>query len=104
MTAGYSKRTPHKMTGDKECRIVGALPTDTVIFDSCHSPDGFSGGPILSFLPTGGLIWCSAFHVASQVWKGKSIAIAVSAASIWREIGPVCRRAQMQFPARRPLA
>ena len=97
MTAGYSKRTPHKMTGDKECRIVGRSSDDTVIFDSCHSPDGFSGGPILSVSPDGGSYLVLGIHVASQVRRGKSIAIAVSAASIWREIGPCVEEHKCNF-------
>src|SRR4029078_3130310 len=46
MTAGYSKRTPHKMTGDKECRIVGGAFEDTVIFGSCSPAPRFSGGAV----------------------------------------------------------
>ena len=77
MTAGYSKLTPHKMTADKACRIVGRSDDDAIIFDSCHSPEGFSGGPILAAAPDGGVYSVLGIHVGSQVWQGKGIAIAV---------------------------
>ena len=97
MTAGYSKLTPHKMTADKACRIVGRSDDDAIIFDSCHSPEGFSGGPILAVTPDGGSYSVLGIHVASQVWKGKGIAIGVSAAAIWPEIRPCIEEHNCKF-------
>ena len=97
MTAGYSKLTPHKMTADKACRIVGRSDDDAIIFDSCHSPEGFSGGPILAAAPDGGVYSVLGIHVGSQVWQGKGIAIAVSAAAIWPEIRSCVEEHECKF-------
>jgi len=86
MTAGYSSRRPHKMSADKNCRIVGSSSDEKILFDTCNTPDGFSGGPVLALNPDGRSFSVVGIHVASQVWKGKPVAIAVSGASIWPQI------------------
>lgn len=47
MTAGYARRTPYRMTADRQCRFVGRAEESKLLYDSCHAPDGFSGGPVL---------------------------------------------------------
>jgi hypothetical protein len=86
MTAGYSSRRPHKMSADKDCRIIGSSSDEKILFDSCSTPDGFSGGPVLALNPDGRSFSVVGIHVASQAWQGKSVAIAVSAAAIWPQI------------------
>jgi hypothetical protein len=44
MTAGYSKRTPHKMTGDQRMPHCRRSSDETVIFDSCTRPTAFPAG------------------------------------------------------------
>lgn len=86
MTAGYSSRRPHRMSADKGCRIIGSSSDEKILFDTCNTPDGFSGGPVLALNPDGRTFSVLGIHVANQAWKGKSVAIAVSAAAIWPQI------------------
>src|SRR5262245_60634997 len=86
MTAGYSRRRPHKMSADKDCRIIGSSSDEKILFDNCNTPDGFSGGPVLTLNPDGRSFSVLGIHVASQAWKGKPVAVAVSAAAIWPQI------------------
>jgi protease YdgD len=86
MTAGYSSRRPHKMSADKDCRIIGSSSDEKILFDSCATPEGFSGGPVLALNPDGRSFSVLGIHVANQAWQGKPVAIAVSAAAIWPEI------------------
>lgn len=86
MTAGYSRRRPHKMLADKDCRIIGSSSDEKVLFDNCNTPDGFSGGPVLALNPDGRSFSVVGIHVVSQAWQGKPVAIAVSAAAIWPQI------------------
>jgi protease YdgD len=86
MTAGYSSRRPHKMSADKDCRIIASSSDERILFDTCNTPDGFSGGPVLALNPDGRSFSVLGIHVASQAWQGKPVAIAVSAAAIWPQI------------------
>jgi V8-like Glu-specific endopeptidase len=86
MVAGYSKKRPHKMSADKDCRIIASTSDEKVLFDTCNTPDGFSGGPVLVQNPDNQSYSVLGIHVGSQTWQGKPIAIAVSAAAIWPEI------------------
>ena len=86
MTAGYSKKRPHKMSADKDCRIIASTSDEKILFDTCSTPDGFSGGPVLALNPDGRSFSVLGIHVASQAWQGKPVAIAVSAAAIWPQI------------------
>lgn len=86
MTAGYSRRRPHKMSADKDCRIIGSTSDEKILFDTCNTPDGFSGGPVLALNQDGRSFSLLGIHVANQAWQGKSVAIAVSAAAIWPQI------------------
>lgn len=86
MTAGYSSRRPHKMSADKNCRIIGSSSDEMVLFDTCDTPEGFSGGPVLALNPDGRSFSVLGIHVAKQAWQGKSVAIAISAAAIWPQI------------------
>jgi protease YdgD len=86
MTAGYSKRRPHKMSADKDCRIIGRSSDQKILFNTCQTPDGFSGGPVLAQSPDGRSFSVLGIHVANQAWQAKSVAIAVSAAAIWPQI------------------
>ncbi len=94
-TAGYSTRTPYRMTGDREWHFVGRSSDNFLLFDTCDAPDGFSGGPILvqnrqSYSVAG-------IRVGNQVWQGRRIAIAVSSESIWREIRPCIEADECYF-------
>jgi protease YdgD len=86
MTAGYSSRRPHRMSADKNCRIIGSSADEKVLFDTCDTPEGFSGGPVLALNPDGRSFSVLGIHVANQAWQGKSVAIAISAATIWPQI------------------
>jgi protease YdgD len=86
MAAGYSKKRPHKMSADKDCRIIASSSDENILFDTCRTVDGFSGGPVLALNPDGRSFSVLGIHVASQAWKGKPVAIAVSAAAIWPQI------------------
>src|SRR5262245_23226655 len=103
MTAGYSRRRPHKMSADKDCRLIGSSSDEKIVFDNCNTPNGFSGGPVLTLNPDGRSFSVLGIHVASQAWQGKSVAVAVSAAAIWPQIrswivGPKCPRAPPRSP------
>jgi protease YdgD len=86
MTAGYSARRPHKMSADKECRIIASSSDEKILFDTCNTPDGFSGGPVLAMNPDGRSFSVLGIHVANRAWQGRPVAIAVSAAAIWPQI------------------
>ena len=86
MAAGYAKKRPHKMAADKDCRIIASSSDEKILFDTCSTPDGFSGGPVLALNPDGHSFSVLGIHVASQAWQGKPVAIAVSAAAIWPQI------------------
>ena len=95
--AGYSTRTPYRMTADNECHFVGRSIDNRLLFDTCHAPDGFSGGPILVLNPDRQSYRIAGIHVANQAWQGRRIAIAVSSESIWREIRPCIERQECYF-------
>lgn len=86
MVAGYSKKRPHKMSADKNCRIIASSSDEKILFDTCNTPDGFSGGPVLALNPDGRSFSVLGIHVATQAWQGKPVAIAISAAAIWPQI------------------
>jgi protease YdgD len=97
MTAGYAKRTPYRMTADRQCHFVGRTEESGLLFDSCESPEGFSGGPVLvenadhhSFSVVG-------IHIGNQVWQGKVLAISISSDAIWRAIKPCIENKACQF-------
>ena len=37
MTAGYSSRRPHKMSADKDCRIIASSSDEKILFDTCNT-------------------------------------------------------------------
>jgi V8-like Glu-specific endopeptidase len=108
MTGGYSKRRQHKMSADKECYLVGSSSDEKILFDSCQTPDGFAGGPIIARSPDRQSYVVLGIHVGGQVWQGKPIGIAVSAAAIWPEIRACVEEHQCHFQhvagAREPTA
>ena len=88
MTAGFSGLTPHRMTADQRCRFVGRSGDSGLLFDNCHAPQGFSGGPVLIENPDKQSYSVAGIHVGNQAWQGRPVAIAISAETIWREIKP----------------
>ena len=88
MSAGYSGRRPHRMTGDQGCQFVGRSSDNGLLFDNCYAPEGFSGGPLLVESADKQSFAVAGIHVGNQAWKGRPVAIAVSAEAIWREIRP----------------
>jgi protease YdgD len=86
MTGGYSSRRQHKMSADTGCRIIGSSADEKLLFDTCRAPDGFSGGPVFAGTPDRKSFSLLGIHVASQVWQGQPITIAISATAIWPEI------------------
>jgi protease YdgD len=97
MTAGYSSRRPHKMSADKECRIIGSSSDEKILFDTCSTPEGFSGGPVLVLNAKGRSFSVLGIHVAKKAWQGKSVAVAVSAAVIWPQIRACVEEHQCSF-------
>lgn len=97
MTGGYSKRRQHKMSGDRDCHIVGSTSDEKILFDSCRTPEGYSGAPILALDPERRSYALLGIHVAAQAWQGKPIAIAVSAATIWPQIRACIETHQCRF-------
>ena len=95
--AGYSTRTPYRMTADRECHFVGQSSDNYLLFDTCYAPDGFSGGPILVQNPDKQSYLVAGIRVGNQVWQGRRIAIAVSSESIWREIRPCIEMQECYF-------
>lgn len=97
MTGGYSHRTPYAMTADRHCRLVGRSHDSKLLFDSCKAPSGYSGAPVLvantgkpSFSVVG-------IHVADQVFRKGTVAIAIPIEVIWHEIKPCIEYNQCQF-------
>jgi len=95
--AGYSTQIPYRMTADKECYFAARSSDNYLLFDTCHAPDGFSGGPILVQNPDTQSYLVAGIHVANQVWQGRRIAIAISSESIWREIRPCIEMHECYF-------
>ena len=88
MSAGYSGRRPHRMTGDQGCQFVSRSSDNGLLFDNCYAPEGFSGGPLLVANADKQSYSVAGIHVGNQAWQGRPVAIAVSAEAIWREIRP----------------
>jgi protease YdgD len=97
MTAGYSRRRPHKMSADKDCHIIGISSDEKLLFDTCNTPEGFSGGPVLALNPDGRSFSVLGIHIANQAWQGKSVAIAASAAAIWPQINSCVEEHKCNF-------
>ena len=95
--AGYSARTPYRMTGDGKCHFVGRSSDNYLLFNTCYAPDGFSGGPILVQSADRQSYLVAGIHVGNQVWQGHRIAIAVSSENIWREIRPCIEMQECYF-------
>jgi protease YdgD len=97
MAAGYSQRTPYRMTADRSCHLLGRSENGDLVFDSCRVPQGFSGGPLLLANADGTSFSIAGIHVGNQFWLGRTIAIAVSSETIWREIRPCVVNNECQF-------
>jgi protease YdgD len=97
MTAGYAKGTPYRMTADRQCHFVGRSEESGLLFDSCASPEGFSGGPVLLENTDNHSFSVAGIHIGSQVWQGKVLAISISSDAIWRAIKPCIENQQCQF-------
>ena len=97
MTAGYSRRTPYRMTADRQCYFVGRSGDSGLLFDSCQVPEGFSGGPVLVENADKHSFSVAGIHVGNQAWQGRSLAVAVSSEVIWREIEPCIVNHECQF-------
>lgn len=88
MTAGYSRLIPHRMTADRRCHLVGRTRSHAILFDSCHAPEGFSGGPVLIENAGDHSFAVAGIHVAKESWQGTTVTAAVSTEAIWRAIKP----------------
>jgi protease YdgD len=97
MTAGYSKDVPFRMTADRRCHYVGRSSDSGLLFDSCKSPLGFSGGPVLIENPDNHSYSIAGIHVGNQVWKGESLAISIPSEAIWRVAEPCIENEQCPF-------
>lgn len=97
MTAGYSKRIPYRMTADRQCHFVGRSEEHNLLFDSCNSPDGFSGGPVLVEDAGKGSYSVAGIHVGNQPWNGQTLSISVSSDTIWHAIRPCLEYNDCQF-------
>ena len=97
MTAGYARRTPYRMTADRQCRFVGRSEEGKLLYDSCHAPDGFSGGPVLVENADKRSFSVAGIHVGNQPWNGQLLSISVSSDEIWRAIGPCIEKQNCRF-------
>jgi protease YdgD len=97
MTAGYARRTPYRMTADRQCHFVGRSNESKLLFDSCHSPDGFSGGPVLVQDDDKRRYSVAGIHVGNQPWNGQLLSISVSSGEIWRAIKPCIENKDCDF-------
>ena len=97
MTAGYSRRTPYRMTADRQCHFVGRSEQSKLLYDSCHAPDGFSGGPVLVENPDKRSYSVAGIHVGNQPWNGQLLSISVSSDEIWRAIRPCIEKQDCRF-------
>lgn len=95
--AGYSRLTPYRMTADIGCHFVGRTEDSGLFFDSCHVPEGYSGGPVLSQISDKHSFSVVGIHIGNQVWRGKPIAVAVPSETIWREIKPCIENQKCHF-------
>ena len=86
MTGGYSHETPYSMTGDRHCHLVGRSSARDLLYDSCAASQGYSGGPLLALSDDGHTVSIAGIHVASQVWQGEAVAVAVPIEKIWKNI------------------
>ncbi|HET9717877.1 MAG TPA: trypsin-like serine protease [Pseudolabrys sp.] len=97
MTAGYSGRTPFKMTADTGCSLIGRSSDRALLFDSCAAPHGFSGGPVLVKAADQRSVSVLGIHVGNQAWETRPFAIAVSAEKIWPEIRACLEQHRCRF-------
>lgn len=97
MTAGYSKLTPYRMTADRQCHFIGRSGDGGLLFDSCQTPEGFSGGPVLIQNADKHSFSVAGIHVGNQVWQGHTLAISISSDAIWRAIKPCIVNQECQF-------
>jgi protease YdgD len=97
MTAGYSHRISYAMTADRNCRLVGRSHDEGFLYDSCQTPAGYSGAPVLVQNADKRSFSIAGIHVANQVWQAQAIAIAIPIEAIWREIEPCVKDHQCQF-------
>jgi protease YdgD len=97
MTAGYSHFQPYVMTADRDCRFIGRSRDKRFLFDSCHAPAGFSGAPLLAAGARAGSFSLAGIHVANQLWRAQTVAIAIPMESIWPEIKPCIRDEKCRF-------
>lgn len=97
MTAGYARRTPYRMTADRQCHFVGRSEESNLLYDSCHAPDGYSGGPVLVENADKRSYSVAGIHVGNQPWNGQLLSISVSSDEIWRAIRPCIENKDCQF-------
>lgn len=97
MTAGYSHFQPYVMTADRDCRFIGRSRDKRFVFDSCHAPAGFSGAPLLAAGAGAGAFSLAGIHVANQLWRARTVAIAIPIDSIWPEIKPCVEEEKCRF-------
>ncbi len=48
MIAGYGQRRLHVMTGDEDCKLIGAAASGDVLVHNCKVSRGISGAPLLT--------------------------------------------------------
>jgi protease YdgD len=97
MTGGYSQRTPYAMTADRHCTLVGWSHDRQFIFDSCKAPAGYSGAPVLVKSTNENSVSIAGIHVANQIFKTNTIAIAIPITQIWPKIKSCVESHQCQF-------
>lgn len=84
VTAGYSRRAPYVMTGDRNCKLIGNSRNHKYLLDSCATR-GFSGAPVLVRDAIGNSYSIAGIHVANGLYQKNPVAVAIPADSIWRE-------------------
>jgi protease YdgD len=97
MTAGYSHFQPYVMTADRDCRFLSRSRDRRYLFDSCHAPAGFSGAPLLAAEARADSFSLAGIHVANQLWRAQTVAIAIPIESIWPEIKPCIEDEKCRF-------
>lgn len=97
MTAGYSQLRPYLMTADRHCRLLGRSHDNRFLFDTCRAPAGYSGAPLIVYNGQKRSFSIAGIHVANQLWRTHTVAIAIPIDVIWPKISPCVEHQRCQF-------
>jgi protease YdgD len=80
MIAGYGQRRLQIMTGDEDCKLIGAADLGTVLVHDCKVARGVSGAPLLAI--EDGTPMVIGLQVATGTRNGAAVGLAIPMAKI----------------------